>query len=87
MFTSKDSGNHMRQKRSFKQTLSGYWDPGIFLIAAFLATAFILVVLSFMFPAQAESSLLPQSETYIKPSEVREGSLLFKRAKPSSSTT
>ena len=81
MFTTNDSGNHKRRKRSFKQTLSSYWDPGILLIAAFLVTAFALVLLSVMFPAQAESSMLPQSETYIKPSEVRQGSLLFKSVK------
>jgi len=81
MFKSNDSDNHKRRRRSFKQTLSSYWDPGIFLIAAFLVTAFALVLLSVMFPAQAESSMLSQSETFIKPSEVREGSLLFKIVK------
>jgi len=63
------------------QTLSSCCDPGIFLIAAFLVTAFAFVLLSAMFPAQAESSMLPPRETYIKPSEVREGSLLFKIVK------
>ena len=81
MLTANDFGNHKRQKRSFKQTLSSYWDPGIFLIAAFLVTSFIFVVLSIMFPAQAESSMLPQNETHMKPSGVREGSLLFKSVK------
>ena len=81
MLTANDFGNHKRQKRSFKQTLSSYWDPGIFLIAAFLVTSFIFVVLSIMFPAQAESSMLPQNETHMKPSGVREGSLLFKSFK------
>ena len=81
MLTANDFGNHKRQKRSFKQTLSSYWDPGVFLIAAFLVTSFIFVVLSIMFPAQAESSMLPQNETHMKPSGVREGSLLFKSVK------
>jgi len=81
MLTANDFSNHKRQKRSFKQTLSSYWDPGIFLIAAFLVTSFIFVVLSIMFPAQAESSMLPQNETHMKPSGVREGSLLFKSVK------
>ena len=67
MLTANDFGNHKRQKRSFKQTLSSYWDPGVFLIAAFLVTSFIFVVLSIMFPAQAESSMLPQNETHMKP--------------------
>ncbi len=81
MYTSNNFDNHKRRRKSFKQTLSSYWDPGVFLIAAFLVTVFALVLLSVMFPAQAESSMLPQSETYIKPSEVREGSLLFKIVK------
>ena len=81
MFTANDSGNHTRQRKSFKQTLSSYWDPGVFLIAAFLVTAFTLVLLSIIFPTQAESSMLPQSETYMKPSEVREGRLLFESVK------
>jgi len=81
MLTANDFGNHKRQKRSFKQTLSSYWDPGIFLIAAFFVTSFIFVVLSIMFPAQAESSMLSQNETHMKPSGVREGSLLFKSVK------
>ena len=78
MSTSNDSDNDKRRRRSFKQTLSSYWDPGIFLIAAFLVTAFAFVLLSVLFPTQAESSMQPTREIYMKPSEVREGSLLFK---------
>ena len=81
MFSSDNSGSHRRQKKSLRQTLSTYWDPGVFLIAAWLITAFMLVVLSLMFPAQAESSVLPQGEAYVKPSEVREGSILFKNVR------
>ncbi|KPK00031.1 MAG: hypothetical protein AMJ60_02945 [Desulfobacterales bacterium SG8_35] len=55
-----------------------YLDPGILLLAAGLVAAIALVVISLMFPAEAASSMLPRGESYIKPSQVREGSLLFK---------
>jgi Ca-activated chloride channel family protein len=86
MFTTMNSGRHRRTSRSDRNPISGnqnkrLLDPGIFLLAAWLVTAFVLVVISLMFPAEAASSMLPRSESYIKPSQVREGSLLFKDAK------
>lgn len=87
MFTAENSGRHRRtsknvSKPSNKNQDKWFLDPGILMFAAGLITAFTLVVLSFMFPAEAAaSSMLPQSETYLKPSQVREGSLLFKSVK------
>ncbi|KPJ98933.1 MAG: hypothetical protein AMJ60_06700 [Desulfobacterales bacterium SG8_35] len=50
----------------------------MFLIAAGLVTAFIIVVLTLMFPAQGTAAMSPRSGSNILPSQVREGSLLFK---------
>lgn len=78
MFTAENAGSRKKHKKSLKQTFASYWDPGIFLLFAGLITAFILVALSLMFPAPADSAILPRSESHVRPSEVREGSLLFK---------
>jgi Ca-activated chloride channel family protein len=83
MFTAENSGQHKRsikgvRKPSNPEQENWHLDPGILLLAAGLLTAFFLVVISLMFPAEAASSILHRSESYIKPSQVREGSLLFK---------
>jgi len=89
MFTAENSGKHKRSIKGVRKPSSqdqekpyerSQWflDPGAILLAAGLITAFALVVLSFMFPAEADSSMLPQTESYVTPSQVREGSLLFK---------
>jgi len=83
MFSADNSGSHRRYdrkriKRSHTDEGTGLLDPGILLIAAGLVTAFTLLLLSFLFPGPAGAVPLQQSETYTKPSEVREGSLLFK---------
>ena len=85
MSTAEKSGSHKRSTRnvtSHDNNPREKWllDPGILLLAAWLITAFVLVVVSFMFPVEAESAGLPQNRTYNKPSQVREGSLLFKEA-------
>jgi Ca-activated chloride channel family protein len=85
MFTVENSGRHKQSARkvSGKDTENREkWllDPGILLLAAWLVTAFVLVVVSFLFPLEAGSVILPQNEAYSKPSQVREGSLLFKEA-------
>ena len=86
MFTVKKSGSHKRSSKSGRKPITGnrdkwLWDPGILLLAAGLVTAFALVVLSFMFPGEANSSMPAHSEIYVNPSKVREGSLLFKSVK------
>ena len=83
MFTADNAGSHKRQdskeiKRAHSDEETSLLDPGILLIAAGLVTAFTLLLLSFLFPGPAGAVPLQQSETYTKPSEVREGSLLFK---------
>ena len=83
MFTKENSGRHNRSSKSVRKPIAGNqnkWllDPGAILLAAGLLTAFTFVVLSFMFPGEANSTMLPHSETYVSPSQVREGSLLFK---------
>ena len=65
------SGSRRQQKRTLKQMLIHNWDPGIVLIVAGLAGAIILAVLSLVSSSQAAENLLI-------PSEVSEGSLLFK---------
>jgi hypothetical protein len=77
MFTANNSGGRRRREKSLKQTLFRYWDPGIFLIAAGLISAFILVVLSLMFPAESGAAAHVASDDGLRPSGVREGSLLL----------
>jgi Ca-activated chloride channel family protein len=83
MFTIENSGRHKRTRKSSRNPIDEnqdkrHLDPGILLMAAGLITAFALVVISLMFPAEAASSMAPRSASWIKPSQVREGSLLFK---------
>jgi Ca-activated chloride channel family protein len=83
MFTAENAGSHKRYdskkiKRVHSDDGISLLDPGILLIAAGLVTAFILLLLSFLFPGPAGAAPLQQNETFVKPAEVREGSLLFK---------
>ena len=84
MFSSEYSDRHNRNtcksepKRTDEHQNKWRFDPGIFLIAAGIFIAFILVVLTFIYPAAAASNGLPQVESIVKPSQVREGSLLLK---------
>ena len=83
MFTADNAGNHKRYdqekiKRVHSDEGTGLFDPGILLIGAGLITVFALLLLSFLFPGPAGAAPLQQSETFVKPAEVREGSLLFK---------
>ncbi|MEK6198072.1 MAG: VIT domain-containing protein, partial [Desulfobacterales bacterium] len=89
MFTAENSGGHKRTIRNVSKPSNPYqekpyertqWflDPGAILLAAGIITAFTLVILSFVFPAEAVSRVLPQDDSSITPSRVREGSLLFK---------
>ncbi len=89
MFTAENSGGHKRTIRNVSKQSDPYrekpyertqWflDPGAILLAAGIITAFTLVILSFVFPAEAVSRVLPQDDSSITPSRVREGSLLFK---------
>jgi Ca-activated chloride channel family protein len=83
MFTAKNSGRHERTAGEKTRQENGNrdrWlsDPGVLLLAAWLVTAFVLVMVSFMFPAESGSAILPPQMTYTKPSQVREGSLLFR---------
>ena len=85
MFTAESSGRHKRSIRKVSDKNSENrkrWllDPGILLLAAWLVTAIVLVLVSFMFPVEAGSAVLPQKKVISKPSQVREGSLLFKEA-------
>jgi len=65
-------------KRILTQLFANYFDPGILLIAIGLVSAFILVVLSLMYPADAAARTMESDGAGISPSKVREGSLLFK---------
>jgi len=85
MCSAKNSGKHKRtNKRVYKpsRTEQDKWllDPGVILLAVGVAIAFGLVVISFVFPVEASSTVLQQNETYIEPSQVREGSLLLKNS-------
>ena len=85
MFTVENSGRHKQSTRKVsgkdnENREKWLLDPGILLLAAWLFTAFVLVVVSFLFPVEAGSVILPQNKAYSKPSQVREGSLLFKEA-------
>mgnify|MGYP007116845549 CR=1 FL=1 len=89
MFTAENSGGHKRtirnvskpsnpyQEKSYERT-QWFLDPGAILLAAGIITAFVLVILSFVFPAAAASAMLPQDDSSITPSQGREGSLRFK---------
>ena len=86
MFTAENSGKHKRSIRNIRREDNenrdkGLLDPGIILLAAWLITAFLLVVVSLMFPAEAGSAIQPQEKTDTRPSQVREGSLLFRDVK------
>jgi len=80
MFSAENPGRDNRSSKFSSKPINknlNKWlpDPGFFLIAAGIVTAVILVVLTLMFPAEADSQTFPQA---LKPSQVREGSLLFK---------
>jgi len=83
MFTAENSGSHKRSSRGVCISINinprkWFLNPAVVLLAAGVFSVFILLVISLMFPTAAFSSIQPQRESYIKPSEVREGSLLFK---------
>ena len=82
MFTLENSGRHKQSNKGDRKPIKEnqdkwFFDPGLLLLTAWVVTAFLLVVLSLMFPPEAASKMLPKGES-IKPSQVREGSLLFK---------
>ena len=83
MFTAENAGNRKRYdrekiKRVHSDEATGLFDPGILLIGAGLFVVFTLLLLAFLFPGPAGAAPLQQRETFVKPAEVREGSLLFK---------
>jgi Ca-activated chloride channel family protein len=85
MPTAEKPGRHRRSTRKVpshdnKPPEKWLLDPGILLLAAWLVTAFVLVVISFIFPFEAGAAILTHKTVYNKPSQVREGSLLFKVA-------
>jgi len=78
MFTAENSGSHKRIgkrvcRSSNPKQERWFLDPGALLLAAGLTIAFFLLVISFLFPGEAASATQPTT-----PSQVREGSVLFK---------
>ncbi len=83
MFTAENSGGHKRtggstRKQDAENREKWFLDPGIFLIVAGLVAAFIIVVLTLMFPAEGIAAMPPGFNSSVLPSQAREGSLLFK---------
>ena len=66
MFTAENSGNHKRTSKSVSKPVNenqDKWllDPGILMLAAGVLIPLVLLVISLMFPAEAESSMLPEA--------------------------
>jgi Ca-activated chloride channel family protein len=83
MFTAENSGRHKKTggstRKQFEENREKWFqDPGIFLIVAGLVAAFIIVVLTLMFPAEGIAAMPPGLDSSILPSQAREGSLFFK---------